>query len=158
MEYRKHSKSASSSNQVECHDKTTLELEALGNDIRNTLNMLKTEERMSHQAAILPSDSRRAHAQPHGAASPTKRVNSVPYHERNPFKTSYSSSEQTMLLERLMKLPKSHLEKLPKAQRELVAFSQKYQEALTLPPDKVALLPLPQQHMIAQMKSRMTLS
>ncbi|CAK4070278.1 unnamed protein product [Aphanomyces euteiches] len=61
--------------------------------------------------------------------------------------------QQIAMLEKLMKLPRSQLEKLPKAQRELVEFSKKYQVALTMSREKLASLPPHQQQMVKQLRA-----
>ncbi|EQC31651.1 hypothetical protein SDRG_10816 [Saprolegnia diclina VS20] len=93
------------------------DLEAFGRDIRAVLTSL--QDQTSNQRTHDESDSLSAHVQ--GTKQPT--------------------TGQAALLAKLATLPKAQLEKLPKAQQELVAFSKRYQQVLSMAPADVAQLP-----------------
>ncbi|OQS07068.1 hypothetical protein THRCLA_20224 [Thraustotheca clavata] len=75
--------------------------------------------------------------------------NSSPHHPQ-----THPNQSSTTILDKLMKLPKSQLERLPKAQQELVEFSKRYQQVLSLPSDKLAQLPLHQQQLVVQLRNK----
>ncbi|KDO18940.1 hypothetical protein SPRG_21623, partial [Saprolegnia parasitica CBS 223.65] len=87
------------------------DLEAFGRDIRAVLTSL--QDQTSNQRTHDESDSLSAHVQC------TKQP---------------AATGQAALLAKLATLPKAQLQKLPKAQQELVAFSKRYQQVLSMAP------------------------
>ncbi|KAF0684564.1 Aste57867_23482 [Aphanomyces stellatus] len=125
----------------------TVALEDFGNEIRQTLNLFSSKytepkDRSGHNQQKPPTAGRTLSIKPSTPASAIE--------------TNLSPDQQKMLiLEKLMKLPRSQLDRLPKAQRELVDFTKKYQQAVTMPPNKLSQLTPHQQHMVQQLKSKM---
>ncbi|OQR90243.1 hypothetical protein ACHHYP_05691 [Achlya hypogyna] len=110
------------------------QLEAFGDEIRAALNSLGRDQ-SSNQTTHTHGDSLSAHV------DAVAKVTSVPTPSQG-------------MLEKLLALPKSQLEKLPKAQQELVAFTRRYQQAMALTPDQVAQLPAHQQALVAQLRAK----
>ncbi|RHY47503.1 hypothetical protein DYB38_007870 [Aphanomyces astaci] len=111
-----------------------------GDDIRGTLSMLAVKG----PEKGLPSKPPPPFLGPTPEPPPEARTS---YHPPQP-------TAQAAILAKLMKLPRSQMDKLPKAQRELVEFSKKYHQALDLPPDKVAALPPHQQKMLHELRAK----
>ncbi|ETW01419.1 hypothetical protein H310_06948 [Aphanomyces invadans] len=118
--------------------RSTQSLEEFGNDIRAALRFVRANGPPELGTTPQhPPPSRRPAVATHVPSQP----NATPH-------------PQAAIVAKLMKLPKSHMEKLPKAQRELVEFSKRYQQALELPPDKLAALPTHQQQFIHDLRSK----
>ncbi|ETV66499.1 hypothetical protein H257_17069 [Aphanomyces astaci] len=111
-----------------------------GDDIRGTLSMLAVQG----PEKGLPSKPPPPFVGPTPEPPPEARTS---YHPQQP-------TAQAAILAKLMKLPRSQMDKLPKAHRELVEFSKKYHQALDLPPDKVAALPPHQQKMLHELRAK----
>ncbi|KAG9404300.1 hypothetical protein AC1031_004513 [Aphanomyces cochlioides] len=127
---------------------STEALTEFGDDIRETLKLFRKGRLTDDGAKSITNVQLPIQKEPPNFSDLKTNVFPQPLSKTDP------PQQQIAMLEKLMKLPRSQLEKLPKAQRELVEFSKKYQVALTMSPEKLASLPPHQQQMVKQLRAK----
>lgn len=78
--------------------------------------------------------------------------------QQNPVANSVAEEKQRQIvLEKLLTLPPESVEKLPKAQRELVEYTRRYRQMLTLKPEQIQSMPPHQQQLIKHIRTKLGL-